>query len=376
MSRKTFLKSVKRIVVKVGTTSLTEGGLISESKIRMLVDDIAGLCEKGYQIALVSSGAISAGAAAMGRKKNNLTIPEKQALASIGQSLLMNEYRKQFGRKSLHAGQILLTEDDVKNRKRFLNARNTFESLFEMGVIPIVNENDTVAVNEIKFGDNDTLSAHIASVIDAHLLVLLSDIDGFYRDLSDPSPLEHVNKITPEILKSAGDSGSGHGTGGMITKLKAADMILKCGEMMIIARGAERNILGRIMAGENTGTLFAGENARIPSRKKWIALRKSRGEVIIDSGASEALISRKKSLLASGITAVNGSFDMGVAVEILESSGKAIGRGIVNYSSTELDTIKGKSTREIKEILGSKYFEEAVNRDYMVVYNTDDKAAD
>ncbi len=376
MSRKTFLKSVKRIVVKVGTTSLTEGGLISESKIRMLVDDIAGLREKGYQIALVSSGAISAGAAAMGRKKNNLTIPEKQALASIGQSLLMNEYRKQFGRKNLHAGQILLTEDDVKNRKRFLNARNTFESLFEMGVIPIVNENDTVAVNEIKFGDNDTLSAHIASVIDAHLLVLLSDIDGFYRDLSDTSPLERVNKITPEILKSAGDSGSGHGTGGMITKLKAADMILKCGEMMIIARGAERNILGRIMAGENTGTLFAGENARIPSRKKWIALRKSRGEVIIDSGASEALISRKKSLLASGITAVNGSFDMGVAVEILESSGKAIGRGIVNYSSTELDTIKGKSTREIKEILGSKYFEEAVNRDYMVVYNTDDKAAD
>ena len=360
--------NINRIVVKVGTTSLTDDGGISENKIKLLVDDIASVREKGYEVILVTSGAITAGARELGMKKELLTIPQKQALAAIGQTLLMNEYRKQFAKKGIKVGQLLLTEDDVKNRKRFLNARNTFNALLQMKVLPIVNENDSVAVSEIKIGDNDTLSAHVASLTDSQLLILLSDIDGFYWDLSDPKPVESIDRITNEVVKRAGGSGSIHGSGGMITKIRAADMMLKCGEKMIIAKGGERNIIGRIISGEKLGTLFAGSNKKMPSRKKWLAMSKAKGIIFIDDGACEALIKGKKSLLPSGIVKIEGSFDVASPVDICDINGNIIAKGLSNYSQTELELIKGKSTKEIETIMGYKYMDEAVHRDNIIVF--------
>ena len=360
--------NVNRIVVKVGTTSLTDNGVISENKIKMLADDITSVREKGYEVILVSSGAVSAGAGDLNMRKEFLTIPQKQALAAVGQTILMNEYRKQFAKKGVKVGQILLTEDDVKNRKRFLNARNTFNALLQMGVLPIVNENDSVVVSEIKIGDNDTLSAHVVSVTDSQLLILLSDIDGFYWDLSDPKPVELINRITNDIIERAGGSGSIHGIGGMITKIRAADMILKFGEKMVIARGSERNIIGRIVAGESIGTLFAGDNKKIPSRKKWLAMSKAKGTIYIDDGACAALVKGKKSLLPSGIVKVEGSFDTADPVDICDMKGNIIAKGLSNYSGTELESIKGKSTKEIEKIMNYKYMDEAVHRDNIIVF--------
>jgi len=361
--------NVNRIVVKVGTTSLTDNGVISENKIKMLADDITSVREKGYEVILVSSGAVSAGAGDLNMRKEFLTIPQKQALAAVGQTILMNEYRKQFAKKGVKVGQILLTEDDVKNRKRFLNARNTFNELLRMGILPIVNENDSVVVSEIKIGDNDTLSAHVVSVTDSQLLILLSDIDGFYMNLSDPKPVELVNRITNEIIEKAGGSGSAHGSGGMITKIRAADMILKFGEKMIIARGSERNVIGRILAGEGLGTLFAGDNKKMPSRKKWLAISKAKGIIIIDDGACTALVEGKKSLLPSGIVKVEGSFDTADPVNICDMKGNIIAKGLSNYSEVELELLKGKSTKETKEIKEiEKLMGEAVHRDNIIVF--------
>ena len=362
------LNDVNRIVVKVGTTSLTDGGQISESKIKLLVDDIASVREKGYEVILVSSGAIAAGAGDLNMKRDCLTIPQKQALAAVGQTLLINEYRKQFAKKGIKVGQMLLTEDDVKNRKRFLNARNTFNALLQMKVLPIVNENDSVVVSEIKIGDNDTLSAHVVSVTDSQLLILLSDVDGFYWDLSNSKPVELINKITNEIMERAGGTGSTLGSGGMLTKIRAADMIIKCGEKMIIARGSERNIIGRIIAGENIGTLFVGDNKKMPSRKKWLAISKAKGTIIIDDGAYSALTEGKKSLLPSGIAKIEGTFDVGSSVDICDLKGNIIAKGLSNYTDAELGLIKGKSKKEIEKIMGCKYMDEAVHRDNIIVF--------
>jgi glutamate 5-kinase len=367
--RKEFLKNVRRIVVKVGSSTITEGGTISAGRIAGIASDIAALLKQRYEVVLVSSGAISAGAGALGKKREFLSIPEKQALAAVGQTILMNEYRKCFLREGRDVGQILLTEDDVKHRSRFLNARHTFNSLLGMSVVPVVNENDSVAIKEIKFGDNDTLSAHVANIVEADLLIILSDVNGFYRDLSDHRPLELVREITEDMRRRAGGAGSVHGTGGMITKIKAADMMIKSGERMIIANGNEERILSRIMKGENTGTLFMGAERSLPSRKRWIAFNmKSGGSITVDDGAAKALIEKKKSLLASGILEVSGKFELGAAVEVYDTAGALIGKGIVNYTHRELQLIKGKKSREIEGILGGTYFDEVINRDDLITY--------
>ncbi len=368
MPRKTLMKNVKNVVVKVGSSSLTERGRLSVKKISLFVDGVASLIERGCRVTVVSSGAIAAGAAAVKKDRKTLTIPEKQALAAVGQTLLMNEYRKQFRKKGLHVGQILLTEDDVKHRRRFLNARHTLEALLELGIVPIVNENDSVVIKEIKFGDNDTLSAHVASIIDANLLVILSDIDGFYWDLGDSRPLDRVTEITDEVVKRAGGAGSEYGTGGMMTKIEAARMIIQFGEMMVIARGSEESVLQRILDGERIGTVFAGNRKQLSSKKKWLALVKRKGTLIVDDGAVEALVAGKKSLLAGGIVRVEGSFDMGDIVEIMNGQKKAVGKGVVNYSSSELHKIMGKKSDEIRAILGIDYFNEVINRDDMLIY--------
>ncbi|MBN1534970.1 MAG: glutamate 5-kinase [Spirochaetes bacterium] len=368
MPRKSLLRNVKTVVVKIGSSSITERGRLSQKRMAQFVGGVAALVRMGYRVTVVSSGAIAAGTAAMKRERKTLTIPEKQAFAALGQTLLMNEYRKHFLKQGYQVGQILLTEDDVKHRRRFLNARHTLHALLELGIVPIVNENDSVVVKEIKFGDNDTLSAHVASIIDAELLVLLSDIDGFYWSLSDPKPVDRITEITDDVLRRAGGTGSDFGTGGMTTKIAAARMILQFGEMMVIANGAEENVLVRIMEGERIGTLFAGGIKHVSSKKKWLAMVKRKGTIEVDDGAVEALVARKKSLLARGIVRIEGSFDMGDIVEIVNRQRKVIGKGVVNYSSRELHKIIGKRSDEIQTILGIEYFDEVINRDDMLVF--------
>lgn len=367
MERAEFLKKVKRVVVKIGTSSITEDEHISPGKIDGFAKQIAALKKSGYEVVIVTSGAISAGAGLLGMKRTNLAIPEKQALAAVGQAVLMNEYRACFSVYRCNVGQMLLTEDDMRHRTRFLNARNTLNALISMDVIPVINENDTVAVNEIKIGDNDTLSAHVYSLVEADLLVLLSDIDGFYNNLKDPEPVRFISRINDDIRSKAGGTGTEHGTGGMVTKINAAEMIMRLGGMMIIADGSDDSILERILNGEMTGTLFAGQSVKVNSRKKWISMRKGKGVVVIDDGAVIAITRNKKSLLAAGITRVCGRFAMGDIIDIVDSADIPVARGIVNYSSDELEQIIGKKNSEIRSILGIKYFEEVINRDDFIL---------
>lgn len=370
MKRIDYLKNVKRIVVKIGTSTITVNDKICTEKIEKIVTDVAFLIDQGMQVIIVTSGAISSGAGLLNLTRNHLTIPERQALAAIGQTVLMDEYRQCFIKKGLHVGQMLLTEDDMRNRRRFLNARNTLYSLLDYKVLPVINENDSVVVNEIKIGDNDTLSAHVLTLIEGDLLILLSDIDGFYYDLKDPEPMREISKIDDDIKQRAGGAGTVHGTGGMITKINAAEMIMRFGGKMIIADGKEPDILKRIISGEQIGTLFIGEDRRFNSRKKWISLRKGKGSIRIDDGAVKALVTGKKSLLATGITSVEGKFDMGDIIEILDLKGRIVAKGIVNYNSDELEIVKGKRTDQIKSILGIKYFDEVINRDDLFIIDT------
>ncbi|HQO39677.1 MAG TPA: glutamate 5-kinase [Spirochaetota bacterium] len=367
MERTELFKKIKRVVVKIGTSSITVDDRIAASKIDGFARQISALRNCGYEVVIVTSGAISAGAGVLGMKRSNLAIPEKQALAAVGQAVLMNEYKTCFSVYGSNVGQVLLTEDDMRHRTRFLNARNTLNALITMNVIPVINENDTVAVNEIKFGDNDTLSAHVYSLVEAELLVLLSDIDGFYNDLKDPEPVRLINRINDDIRSRAGGTGTTHGTGGMVTKVNAAEMIMRLGGMMVIADGSEESILERVLAGEMTGTLFVGQSVKINSRKKWISMRKCKGTVVIDDGAVNAITCNKKSLLAAGITRVNGRFVMGDIVDIVNSGDVPVARGIVNYSSDELEQIKGKKNSEIRRIPGINYFDEVINRDDFIL---------
>ncbi|MGV7928430.1 MAG: glutamate 5-kinase [Spirochaetota bacterium] len=370
MPRKGILKGVRRIVVKIGTSLITEDGKISRRCIERLVGDIAALIDQKYQVVVVTSGAISAGSGALGKKRENLSLPEKQAMAAVGQSILMDEYRKCFRKHGREIGQILLTEDDVKHRRRFLNARHTFNALIEMGVVPVVNENDSVAVKEIRFGDNDTLSAHVANIVEAGLLIILSDVEGFYRDLADEIPLEEIGAIDEDVRRRAGGAGSTHGTGGMATKIRAAEIIMKSGELMLIANGRKSGVLPAILRGEKLGTLFRGGNSHMQSRKRWIAFNmRSSGSITIDGGAVNAIVSSKKSLLASGVTGVTGKFNPGDAVDVLNENGDTVGKGISNYSAAELSLIKGKKTRDIRGLLGGTYYEEVINRDDMIIYD-------
>ncbi len=369
MPRKTLMKKVKTIVVKVGTSTITTKGKISPSKIGAIAEDVHALVSSGYRVVIVSSGAIAAGASELEMGVKNLTIPEKQAFAALGQTILMNEYRRIFQKKKLHVGQLLLTEDDIKNRHRFLNARYTIETLLDLGIVPVVNENDSVVVKEIKFGDNDTLSAHVASLVNADLLVLLSDIDGFYMNLDDPAPVERIEEINDDIYRRSGGAGTEHGTGGMLTKIRAAQIILRFGEMMIIANGGVPGILKRIVAGDSIGTLFAGRRKPLPSRKKWITITKSRGRILIDQGAAEAVVHRNKSLLASGVTGVEGRFEMGDVIDLCDPSGKVLGKGLVNYSAHELGRIMGMKSSEIKKKSGEAFFDEVVHRDNLAIFD-------
>jgi len=370
--RKELLKGVNRVVIKVGSAVLTEEGALHRPTIFRLSEEIAFLKKKGFHIALVSSGAIAAGLGKLGIKKKPETIPQKQAVAAIGQGRLIQVYEEAFDRYDLKVAQILLTRDDLTHRGRYLNARNTLTTLLNWGIIPIINENDTVAVEEIKFGDNDNLSALITHLIDGDLLIILTDLEGLYnRDpRQDPQAelIPVVEKVDGPIIRYTSLYSGEWGLGGMRTKIKAARMVTLQGTPVIIANGRREGVLKEIIKGKPWGTLFLPQKQSLSRRKHWIAYTlKPRGEIILDEGARRALVEKGKSLLPSGIVAVQGRFGVGSCVGCLDQEGRRVAKGLVNYSSSDLEKIKGLKTSEIEKRLEFKQSDEAIHRDNLVV---------
>jgi glutamate 5-kinase len=374
--RKELLKGVKRLVIKVGSAVLTEKGLLHRPTIFRLSEEIAFLKKKGLKVTLVSSGAIAAGLGRLGIKKKPETIPQKQAVAAIGQGRLIQVYEEAFERYDLKVAQILLTRDDLTHRGRYLNARNTLTTLLNWGIIPIINENDTVVVEEIKFGDNDNLSALITHLIDGDLLIILTDLDGLYsRDpREDPQAelIPVVEKVDGPIIRSTSLNSGEWGLGGMRTKIKAARKVTFQGTPVIIANGRREGVLKEIIKGKPWGTLFLPQKQSLSRKKHWIAYTlKPRGEIILDEGARIALVEKGKSLLPSGIVAVQGRFGVGSCVGCLDQEGRRVAKGLVNYSSSDLEKIKGLKTSDIEKRLEFKQSDEAIHRDNLVVISED-----
>lgn len=373
MTVRAALPSMNRIVIKVGTSSLAyKTGKLNLACIEHLVRQVADLFNQGREVILVTSGAIGAGAGKLGLKRRPRSIPEKQACAAVGQGMLLHMYEKLFAEYGITVGQVLLTREDFADRRRFLNARNTLRALLRFGVLPIINENDTVAVEEIKFGDNDHLSALVAGLMDFELLIMLTDTEGLYtanpRVDPDARLLSQVEEITPDIERLAGPPGTNLGTGGMVSKLHAARVAAHSGVAVVIARATTENVIRRVLNGEEIGTVFRPAEAKMEQRKQWIAYSAAvRGRIIVDAGAARALLENGKSLLPSGVVATEGSFEMGNTVSIVDPEGNEIARGITNFSSSEIDRIKGHKTGEINGILGYKSYEEVVHRNNMVL---------
>jgi glutamate 5-kinase len=363
----------RRIVVKVGTSILTsKNGQFSKEQVERVSSEILDVLKEGCRAVLVSSGAIACGMDVIGMKVRPKELPGLQACAAIGQGKLMKIYEDFFSRRKFHTAQVLLTRDGIQEHARYLNARNTLNALLRMSVLPVVNENDTVATEEIRFGDNDTLSALVSSLVDADLLIILSDVDGFY--VEGKNRLETVRslaEIDGNLRSHVYKNERARTTGGMETKLEAARFAMQAGVPMIIASGREPGVLHRILSGEKLGTLFlAGEKKR-QSRKNWLAFSHPQGTIRIDDGARKALVDQGRSLLPSGILSVDGNFDLGDAVRVLDSGGKEIARGLVNYNAEQTARIKGLKTDQIRETLGYKDFDEVIHRDNLVVTSGD-----
>lgn len=371
--RTNFIRNSKRIVIKIGTSTLTHStGLLDLNRIERIVRQLTNIHNRGIEIVLVTSGAIGAGMGKLGLRTRPNTIPEKQAAAAVGQGVLLHMYEKLFSEYGKNVAQILLTKEDILNRKRFLNARNTFFTLFKHGVIPIVNENDAVAIDEIKFGDNDTLSAMVTSAVEADLLVLLSDIDGLYdsnpKENKDAKLINLVENITDEIREAAGGAGTKFGTGGMATKIKAAEIAVTSGSSMVIVNGSSPNVINEVMEGESVGTFFIANQNPLQSRKCWIAYNTlTKGQITIDDGAVEALTQYRKSLLPAGVLSIDGLFEKGDIVSVVNGEGIEVAHGITNYNSSEVDLIKGSQTSNIEEKLDYKTYDEVIHADNMAI---------
>ncbi|NWF93381.1 MAG: glutamate 5-kinase [Syntrophaceae bacterium] len=371
--RKKTLEKARRIVVKVGSSVLAsvERGLHHEV-FSNFAKEISDLKRQGYEIVLVSSGAIAAGMEKLGYKTRPQSITQKQAAAAVGQNRLMNIYDECFSRYQQVVAQVLLTHDDLSHRRRFLNARNTLLTLLELGIIPIINENDTVVVDEIKFGDNDNLSALITNLVEADLLIILTNIDG----LCEADPRYHpearciplIEDIDADMEGIVGTSTSATSVGGMVSKIQAARKASRFGIPTVIASGTRKEVLHQILKGKEIGTLILPKAETLSSRKHWIAFNlKPKGDVVVDEGAKKAIVQRGKSLLPSGVVRVRGDFDRGDSVSCLGPRGKEFARGLVNYSASELERIKGLKTDEIESALGYKYSDEVIHRDDLVV---------
>jgi glutamate 5-kinase len=370
--RTILLAHVRRVVIKIGSGVISDEAGLDHARLGVLCQDILALRQRGYEVVVVSSGAVAAGKGDLGITGRPQTIPLKQAAAAIGQSRLMRTYKEAFRPHGVTVAQVLLTRDDLANRRRYLNARNTLMTLLEYRVLPIINENDTVVVDEIRFGDNDNLSAMVTNLVEAQLLVILSDVDGFYdrdpKQFPDARLITEVERINEEIEAMAGDTGGPLGTGGMATKIKAAKRATLCGAGTAIINGRTPQSLCRLFDGHELGTYFLPARDPIAARKHWIAFtKKPRGKLLLDDGARAALIDGGKSLLPSGIREIDGEFDRGDAVRLCTLDGREFAKGVTNYSSHELLRIMGRKTREIETILGYKYGDEVVHRDNLVV---------
>ena len=355
---------VRRLVVKVGSSSLAGAdGRLDDAQVRALAGEMATVRRSGVAPVLVSSGAIAAGLDPLGMRRRPSDIPSLQAAASVGQGILMHAYQRAFARRRTPVGQVLLTQDDFVRRNGYLNAHNALERLLDLGVVPIVNENDTVAVDEIRFGDNDRLAALVAMMLRADLLVILSDVDGVYS--SDPKKrgaqlLARVEDVTALNGLRMGKAGSPLGSGGMASKVESVRVAAAAGAAVVIANARTPNVVRRILAGEELGTFFPAHRVRGRSRKLWIEFaQNTRGTILIDEGAKNALVSRGKSLLPAGVLGHRGSFAIGDAVEVVGPDGAVFAKGIVNYGADEIPQIQGASIRS-----GGR---EVIHRDSLVI---------
>ncbi|MBW1644940.1 MAG: glutamate 5-kinase [Deltaproteobacteria bacterium] len=371
--RERYVQAARLVVVKIGSAVLTdENGRLNEDFFARFAAEIAGLMEAGYRFLVVSSGAVAAGRGALGYQQPPATIPEKQACAAVGQVRLMWHYEQGFAAHGRLVGQVLLTGDDIHNRRRYLNARHTILALLRHGVVPIINENDTVVVREIKFGDNDNLAALMTSLAEVDLLILLTDIDGFFREDPKVNPAAERLRVVPEVddnIESlASFSKSRLGTGGMLSKLQGVKKAAAYGIPTVMANGRRAGVVSRILAGEPEGTLFLPREHCLTCRKHWLAFASNpRGTLVLDAGAVQALQQRGKSLLPSGILEVKGEFGVGDPVLCCDAAGREIARGLAGYSAEEIRRIKGRHSREIEAILGYHSVDEVIHRDNLVL---------
>ena len=370
VARKPLLKGIRRVVVKLGSrvVAVDDNGL-NLDLIGQLAVDVATVRESGIQVTLVSSGAVAAGMGRLEMQQRPARIPDLQAAAAVGQGLLMNAYNSAFKELEIPIGQVLLTMDDLGDRWRYVNAQNTLNALIGLGAVPVVNENDSVAVEENKVGDNDRLSAMVAHLVDADLLIVLTDVDGLFSGDpgSDPDSrlIPCVERVTPELISRAGKAGSAVSLGGMRTKLQAAESVTRAGRMMVITNGHTTRIPD-VLDGAEAGTLFLASKEPLVGRKIWIANMLKKGVVVVDAGAVEAISRRGKSLLPPGVVKVVGDFEAGELIAVEGPTGEEVARGVVQFGSAEIRQILGRQTSEIAGILGVTGNVEVIHRDDMV----------
>ncbi len=362
------------VVVKIGTSSLTDAkGNIMKEKINTITEGVAKLKNNGHKIIIVTSGSIAAGFRLLGYNERPKTVTAKQASAAAGQGLLIEEYTRSLNKHGYVAAQVLLTRDDFSDRRRFKNAASTLEILINKGAVPIINENDTVSIEELKFGDNDSLSAHVAAMVHADLLLILTDIDGVYdsnpRENPEAKRIDYIGEITKEIEIIAGGSGSTLGTGGMKSKIVASKIATSWGVPVLITSSAIPDVIYKAVEEKVAGSYFEPQKRRLNNKRQWMTFYSlSKGSLYVDKGASDALEKDSKSLLPKGILKVSGDFNEGDVVEVYGSGRRLIGKGIVNFSSLDLDRIKGLSSKEIKDITGHNKTE-AINRSNWIENN-------
>ena len=371
-NRKPGFDRVKRMVIKIGSNVLTENNGLNLTAIRSITRQICRLIDAGLEVILVSSGAMASGVKKVGLTKRPDELPQRQAVAAVGQAGLIMEYEKAFSRYHKKAAQILLTSEDLSNRKRYLNARNTLYTLLSWQVVPIINENDTVSVEEIELGDNDNLAAMITLLMDADILINLTDIEGLYnkdpRTYHDAELIPIVAAITKSTEKYATEIPGALGTGGMISKIRAARKVNSAGVPMVIARGDKPNILLKLFSGKAHGTFFVPKKEKLASRKCWIAFSlKPHGALKIDDGAVNAILKNGKSLLPSGIVAVEKDFSIGAPVAFKNQKNEILGIGLANYSAADIRKIMGLKSKQIKAVLGHNVYDEVIHRDNLAI---------
>jgi len=366
--RSSLIGTPRRILVKIGSAVLsTTKGTLNRRRVRHLSEQLCALADRGIQPIVVSSGAILAGMGEMGMDARPTTMPDLQAVAAVGQCRLMHAYNESFRRHGRHVGQLLLSREDMEVRSRFLNVRNTLRSLLDQGCVPVINENDTVTVEEIRYGDNDFLAAHLSALVLADLVVLLSTVDGLLD--SGGGTLSVVEAVDDSVLAMDRGGTSGPGSGGMGSKLRAAATVARAGVPVVVANGRRRDILLRVVDGQDTGTFFVPAPRKMGSRKRWIGFTaRPKGALVVDAGAKRALVKQGRSLLASGICAVTGTFGKGDVVELVVEGGQPFAQGLTHYASHEVERIRGRHTRDILAILGYKDYDEVVHRDNLVVF--------